>query len=456
MISKAPIVFLILALMLPFAGIAQTSTYDISADVTAGCDSIKVKFTFIDNALEDTIHNFFWDFGNGESSELRDPPIVSYTVPAPYTVTLLFGSSIENMLESDLTIIKNNYITVYPTIKADFTYTDTTEIGYYAISFKHKDQPYSNAGIYAWDFGDGETSADRNVIHNYAGPGTYTVKLAVSTLYGCTDSSKQVITLAAPPDIPLIVASDTFGCGEARVKFALDNVDPGTVTSILWDFGNGTTSDQVDPDTVVYNTPGYFDVSVVINGDQAHAVSEERLVHVQLLSPADFTYAETADYDTYILEHTGVTDPSATYRYLWEIHDVDTDTTKQITVTFPAPDTVYTVKLTVSDNFGCTDSKETSLYVFSELIVQNVFTPNGDNRNDFFTVSSYGSTPLALKIFTRSGSLVYEAEGYTITWDGCTSWGLELSQGIYYYVLDAIGDNPDKRFHKSGFIYLYR
>jgi len=179
-------------------------------------------------------------------------------------------------------------------------------------------------------------------------------------------------------------------------------------------------------------------------------------VHVQLLSPADFTYAETADYDTYILEHTGVTDPSATYRYLWEIHDVDTDTTKQITVTFPAPDTVYTVKLTVSDNFGCTDSKETSLYVFSELIVQNVFTPNGDNRNDFFTVSSYGSTPLALKIFTRSGSLVYEAEGYTITWDGCTSWGLELSQGIYYYVLDAIGDNPDKRFHKSGFIYLYR
>jgi len=125
-------------------------------------------------------------------------------------------------------------------------------------------------------------------------------------------------------------------------------------------------------------------------------------------------------------------------------------------VKFPAPDTTYLVKLTVSDNFGCTDSKETSLYVFSELIVQNVFTPNGDNRNDFFTVSSYGSTPLALKIFTRSGSLVYEAEGYTITWDGCTSWGLELSQGIYYYVLDAIGDNPDKRFHKSGFIYLYR
>jgi len=456
MISKTPIISFLLAFMLSFAGIAQTSTYDISADVTEGCDSIKVKFTFINNATVDTITTFFWDFGNGESSEVRDPNTVSYTIPAPYTVTLLFGSSIENMLESDLTIIKNNYITVYPTITADFTYTDTTEIGYYAIGFKHKDQPYSNAGIYAWDFGDGETSADRNVIHNYAGPGTYTVNLRVSTLYGCADSSKQVITLSAPPDMPAIVASDTFGCGEARVKFALENVDAGTITSISWDFGNGATSDQVDPDTVVYNTPGYYDVSVVINGDQAHAVSEEGLVHVQLLSPADFTYRDTVTYDTYILEHTGATDNSAAYTYTWEISDIGIRNGKRIEVKFPAPDTVYMVKLTVSDNFGCTDSKETSIYVFSELIVQNVFTPNGDNRNDFFTVSSYGSTPLALKIFTRSGMLVYEGEGYTITWDGCTSWGLELSQGVYYYVLDAIGDDPENRFHKAGFIYLYR
>jgi gliding motility-associated-like protein len=456
MISKTPIISLVLAFLLPFAGIAQSSTYDISANVTEGCDSIKVKFTFINNATVDTITTFFWDFGNGESSEVRNPDTVFYDIPAPYTITLLFGSSIENMLESDLTIIKNNYITVYPTISADFTYTDTTEIGYYAVSFKHKDQPYSNAGIYAWDFGDGETSDQRNVIHNYPGPGTYTVNLTVSTLYGCADSLKQVVTLSAPPDMPVIVASDTFGCGEARVKFSLDNVDVGTVSTIRWDFGNGTTSDQVDPDTVVYNIPGYYDVGVVINGDEAHAISEERLVHVQLLSPADFTYRDTITYDTYIFEHTGATDASATYTYSWEIDDIDTGTGKRIQITFPAPDTVYTIRLTVTDNFGCTDSNETSIFIFSELRVQNVFTPNDDNLNDFFEVTSYGSVPMSIKIFTRTGTLVYKGEGYTITWDGRTSWGLELNQGIYYYVLDALADDPNKRFHKSGFIYLYR
>jgi gliding motility-associated-like protein len=456
MISKAPIISLFLAFLLPLTGTAQSGTYDISANATEGCDSIKVKFTFVNNASVDTITNFFWDFGNGESSEERDPDTVFYTIPAPYTITLLFGSSIDNMLESDIPIVKNNYITVYPTISADFTYTDTTEVGYYAVSFKHKDQPYSNAGIYTWEFGDGETSDQRKVIHNYAGPGTYTVKLMVSTLYGCADSSQQVISLVAPPDMPEIVASDTFGCGEARVKFSLDNVDTDTITSIHWDFGNGTTSNQVDPDTLVYNTPGFYDVGVVINGDEAHAVTEKMLVHVQLLSPADFTYKDTVTYDTYIFEHTGATDPAATYAYLWEIGGVGNKTEKRIQVKFPAPDTTYLVKLTVSDNFGCTDSKEASIYIFTELEVQNVFTPNGDNSNDVFEVDSHGSVPLSIKIFTRSGTLVFKGEGYTITWDGRTSWGLELSPGIYYFVLDATGDNPDQRFHKAGFIYLYR
>ena len=103
MISKTPIISLVFAFVLPFTGIAQSPTYDISADITEGCDSISVKFTFVDNALEDTIDFFFWDFGNGKSSLLRDPDPVIYDIPMPYSVALVFGSTIE-MNES---VIKN-------------------------------------------------------------------------------------------------------------------------------------------------------------------------------------------------------------------------------------------------------------------------------------------------------------------------------------------------------------
>ena len=89
---------------------------------------------------------------------------------------------------------------------------------------------------------------------------------------------------------------------------------------------------------------------------------------------------DTVTYDTYILEHTGATDPSATYTYTWEIGDVwhhhrQADRSQISCPGYRLPGKTYR-----TDNFGCTDSKEASIYVFSELEVQNVFTPNGDNR----------------------------------------------------------------------------
>jgi gliding motility-associated-like protein len=455
MIIRHNLFALTLALWLPMMSLAQSGAYDFAADITEGCDSVRVKFTFVSTATVDTITEYAWDFGNGESSYVKDPDTVFYNVPGPYTIILFYGSSPTNMLEND-PIIKSNYVTVYPTIKAGFTYADTTEIGYYAVSFKHDNQPYSNAGIYSWDFGDGSASGLRNVIHTYSGPGTYNVRLKVSTPFGCADSSEQTLILNVPPGLPDIVPSETFGCGEARVKFTLGNVDTDTITSVSWDFGNGQTSNLVDPDTVVYNKPGYYGVEIVINNDNAHRVAEDSLVQVQLLSPADFSYTDTVTYDTYVLEHTGETDPAATYTYSWDIESVGSRTGPRVVVKFPAPDSTYRVQLTVSDNFGCSDASETAIYVFEELQVQNVFSPNGDGINDFFEVNSNETVLLSLQVFTRTGTLVYEAEGTRITWDGRTAWGLDLSQGIYYYILNPLGEDPNDRYHKTGFIYLYR
>jgi gliding motility-associated-like protein len=444
-----------LALLLPFAGIAQSVIYDFTADVTEGCDSFKVKFTFIDSSGVDTINFFGWDLAPGVSSYVRDPDTVLYNVPGTYDIILFFGSTADNLLMND-PIIKYNYITVYPSLSADFTYADTTEINYYAVSFKHKKQTYSVAGTYEWSFGDGSTSNLEDVVHNYAGPGTYIVKLVVSTPAGCIDSTEQTIVLTIPPGLPDIIASDTFGCGEVKVKYSLGNVDTDTISTISWDFGNGTNSTLVDPDTILYNDPGFYDVGVIINGDVAHGVVEQDLIHVQLVSPADFTYSDTVTYDTFVFEHTGETDNSATYTYLWDFGGTGTGNGPREVKNLPAADTSYLVSLTVTDNFGCISYNEELVYVFEELHAQNVFTPNGDDVNDFFEVSSNGSVPLSIRIYTRTGTLVYKAEGYRITWDGRTSWGLELSKGIYYYVLDALSGDPNNRFRKTGFIYLYR
>ncbi len=88
-----------------------------------------------------------------------------------------------------------------------------------------------------------------------------------------------------------------------------------------------------------------------------------------------------------------------------------------------------------------------------ELAVPNVFTPNGDQNNDFIEVETDGTTVYQFTIFTRTGMRVFQSTSPRVFWDGRSNSGNALKEGIYYYVIEE-SDNSDP-FRKAGFIYLY-
>lgn len=64
----------------------------------------------------------------------------------------------------------------------------------------------------------------------------------------------------------------------------------------------------------------------------------------------------------------------------------------------------------------------------------NILTPNGDGSNDFWEVKNIGDYPdNMVKIFDRSGRLLYLKKGYDNSWDG-TFNGSPVAEGTYYYV----------------------
>ncbi|MDN5201886.1 FG-GAP-like repeat-containing protein [Fulvivirgaceae bacterium BMA10] len=70
----------------------------------------------------------------------------------------------------------------------------------------------------------------------------------------------------------------------------------------------------------------------------------------------------------------------------------------------------------------------------SMIFIPNVFTPNGDGINDYFEIMPNMSN-LALKVFNRFGTNVYESTFYENDWNGGN-----LPGGTYYYLLtDACG-----------------
>jgi len=69
----------------------------------------------------------------------------------------------------------------------------------------------------------------------------------------------------------------------------------------------------------------------------------------------------------------------------------------------------------------------------------NVFTPNGDGKNDVFHPFPYDFVDkVNMKIYNRWGSMVFETDDPDINWDGTdyTSKG-ESSEGVYFFVCEV-------------------
>lgn len=93
----------------------------------------------------------------------------------------------------------------------------------------------------------------------------------------------------------------------------------------------------------------------------------------------------------------------------------------------------------------------------------NVFTPNGDGQNDYYTpfMPYLFIDHIDIKIFSRWGNLVFESTDPDIMWDGTDQkTGKPVSEGVYYYVCDVFEvrvsgiTEIDKPL--SGYIHLIR
>jgi large repetitive protein len=119
----------------------------------------------------------------------------------------------------------------------------------------------------------------------------------------------------------------------------------------------------------------------------------------------------------------------------------------------------YQVWLYVNSGFPflCTDSIMINIEVIvpSQLEVPNVFTPNGDGKNDEFKLQSQGVDVFNCAIFNRWGKQIFYWEDITKGWDGKTTGGQNASDGVYYYILYAIGYD-DIEYNQHGTVTLFR
>ena len=134
---------------------------------------------------------------------------------------------------------------------------------------------------------------------------------------------------------------------------------------------------------------------------------------------------------------------------------------KDLNYTYMHPG-MYRVQLKVINTKGQNQCWDTTGSKYIDVVVSlvdvpNVFTPNGDGKNDVFYVQTFSVEAFEAVILNRWGRKVYEWNDPEQGWDGRIN-GKYASPGTYYYIVTARGrekSNPPK-YVKQGALLLVR
>ena len=138
--------------------------------------------------------------------------------------------------------------------------------------------------------------------------------------------------------------------------------------------------------------------------------------------------------------------PAALF-YRWSIYKsterIVTRTDQDIRYTFYEPGS-YRIVCSVNNAECTSDSSEVVVNISeSYLAVPNVFTPNGDGKNDEFRVAYRSLKEFHCWVYNRWGKLVYEWTDPAKGWDGTIN-GRPAAEGAYFYVIRALGTDAPK------------
>ena len=335
------------AALFPLAGAGQV-TADFTANVTSDCNPLIVTFQDLSSGSP---NSWQWTFGNGNPS-IDQNPTATYIFPGTYTVTLIVSDG-----TTTDTIIKTNFISVFPDPDANFSASILGGCAPLSVQFTDQSVPGSGAvNSWLWDFGEGNTSTQQNPVHTYLNTGSFSVSLIVTDVNGCTHDT--ILTdIISVFDVPVANFNALqFGCSVPHA-IAFNNLSSGGGgLNFLWDFGDGDTSTVAFP-THVYTAFGPYTVTLIVSNNFGCADTFTRFNYINIqpivplfnASPTTICRGEAIQFSDQSL---GLTN---TYSYSWDFGDGGTSTAQHPYYSYNTPG-VFTATMTVISSLGCMDS----------------------------------------------------------------------------------------------------
>lgn len=434
---------------------------------TEGCSPMKVTFT---NTSPGSTNTYYYDFGDGTLLTKTDRSAVEHT----YIVTATTDFTVKMIAENDCGRDESSYvIRVSPqNITPLLVVNGNEKSGCAPLTVNFRNNTVG-ASRFTFDFGDGGTANTITtgiVQHTYTRPGTYTVTMTAYNSCSEIAVTESITVLQQPA--AAFDADIKLGCPGLSVKFSNTTQDG---FSYLWDFGDGTTSDQFEPVHVFNGDQEYYTVTLTATNTLGCAISviKNQFIHIVQPPVAKFNVNPSVliSIPNYMFrfedESTG--NPTA---WAWDFGDGVKSTLQNPSHTYLDTGS-YVVTLRVSNQQGCfttTFKTVTIVGVPGYLYVPNSFMPGSETPElRVFMAKGSGIKSWTMSVFNKWGQTLWQTtkldEGRPVEWwDGVYN-GVPVPQGVYFWKIDVEFINgtawkgmtyDSKAPKKTGVIHLLR
>ncbi|MEP2058231.1 MAG: PKD domain-containing protein, partial [Maribacter litoralis] len=331
-------------------------------------DELQVSFDSSSSTDDNGIVSYFWDFGDGNTSD-EPNPIHVYAASDTYNVSLTVTDADGKVDTSAANIsVAGNGIPI-AVATADVLEGDAP----LTVSFNGSESSDDNdVASYLWDFGNGETSNEMNPVYTFDDANVYEVILTVSDAEGQTHSTSLTITVNEPNLAPVAIANADIVSGEAplTVSFVGSNsTDDVGIASYVWDFIDGGTSNIADPE-YVFETAGVYEVALTVTDEKGLTDSTTLTITVEegmvtneapvAIASADVISGAAPLSVSFVGSNS--TDDVGIVSYAWDFVDGGTSTEADPEYVFEAAG-VFEVTLTVTDEEGLSDTTTLTITV---------------------------------------------------------------------------------------------
>jgi gliding motility-associated-like protein len=301
---------------------------------------------------------------------------------------------------------------------------------------------------------------------------TFRIIIFAEPIFGssCLQVDDAFDVIVNPIPDASILNSVPFDCNPVSTDLDIQiNNDVNLATSAFdWDLGEGGSA-ATQTASATYTTDGTNNISVIVTSEHGCDTTLTSAVDVYPIPEASFTpnpnNYTTAALPRFSFNNTSRVDPilgSTIDQNDWDFGDwnVDTDTSTEVDPThiYPKDTGSYMVTLTVTTNYGCTDTAMRRVVIGPDLIVfiPNAFTPDqaGPDENEGFKAIISGEKTMELTIFNRWGEILFQSTDKEEQWDGSYQ-GEYAQQDVYAYTLKVTALN-DEEYSYSGTITLIR